>query len=327
MQYFLRLYHANWFYFLVLAVLFTVIFRLNFTKKILYRYSLGQYFEKKGFFSKHIYKKIFFCLRLISIIILAVLIMRPQLVDSRSSVSVEGIDIMLVLDASGSMNINDFEGNTRFDVAKQEALRFIQKRDNDPIGLIIFGADAVSRCPITLDKSILKSVIEETDIGIVNPAETVLSIATLMAENRLKDSKSKSKVIILLTDGEPTRSDIPLEIVIETAKKLGIKIYTIGIGSEEQQYVFDPFYGQVQMPKVNAELLGRIAAETGGKFFMAKSQAQMRDVYNEIDKLEKTEYKTNIYNKYFDIFMPFLWLVFIILFFEIFLSLFVWFGI
>lgn len=326
MQYFLRFYHESWLYFLIPAIIIAIILRLKFTRRVFYKYSLGSLISKSGFASKHKYKAIFFCMRFFVIILLALLVARPQLVDNRSTVFIEGIDIMLVLDASGSMNIQDFDNETRFDVAKKEALRFIEKREHDPIGLVIFGNSSVSRCPITLDKNILKDIINQTNVGVIDPQGTVLSAAVLMAENRLKDSKSKSKIIILLTDGEPSENDVPSSLAIEVAKKVGVKIYTIGIGSDQQQYMRDPFYGIVPMPKVNSELLNKMASETGGKFFMAKDKKDMRSIYDSIDKLEKTEYKTNIYNRYFDIFMPFLWAIFIVLFLEIFIGLFIWFG-
>jgi len=325
-HYFLRFYHESWLYFLIPAIIIAIFFRIKFKKQVFYKYSLAKIINKNGFVSKHKYKAILNFMRFVVILILALLVARPQLVDNRSTVLVEGVDMIIVLDASGSMNIKDFDQETRFDVAKKEALRFVEKREHDPIGLVIFGNTAISRCPITLDKNILKKIIDDTNVGIIDANGTVLSTALLMAENRLKDSTSKSKIIILLTDGEPTENDVPSNLAIEVAKKMGIKIYTIGIGSEEQKYFRHQFYGVMPMPKVNSELLNNIAESTGGKFFMAKDTKDMRNIYDMIDRLEKTEHKTNIYNRYFDIFIPFLWAVFIILFLEVFLSLFIWFG-
>lgn len=326
MEYFFRFYHAQWLYLLIPAIIIAIFLRSKFKKTVFYKYTLASEIEKGGLASKNIYKKVFFVLRLLTILLLVFLVVRPQLVDNRSEVFVEGIDMMLVLDASGSMNIADFDDQTRFDVAKKEALRFIEKRVHDPIGMVIFGNDAISRCPITTDKNIIKQIIESMNVGVINPQGTVLSAAVIMAANRLKESKSKNKIIILLTDGEPTENDMPAQMAIDVAKKMGIKIYTIGIGSEEQKYIRDPFYGPVPLPMVNAPLLKKIAAETSGKFFMAKNTKDMRNIYDTIDRLEKTEYKTNIYNRYFELFEPFLWIIFGLIFLEIFLSLFVWFG-
>ena len=327
MDYILRFYYASWLYFLIPFVLIIAFWKLKWAKGVLYRYSLGSLLKKNKFSSRHPYKKIFFILRFLSLLSLALLIAKPQLIDPRSNILVEGIDIMLVLDVSASMQMQDFENKSRFDVAKKEALRFIEKREHDPIGLVIFGRYAFSRCPITLDKNILKTVLQELKIGFIDGSGTVLSRALLTAANRLKDSTSKNKIIILLTDGEPTDNDVSPQMAIDVAKKLGIKVYTVGIGSDEDQFVRDPFYGIAKMPKVNSELLKKIAQETGGKFFMAKNPKDMRTIYETIDKLEKTEHETNIYSKYFDIFMPFLWVVFILLLLEFFLATFVWFSI
>ncbi|MFC1842581.1 VWA domain-containing protein [Candidatus Dependentiae bacterium] len=327
MEYFLRFYNASWLYFLIPAVIVFAFLRIKWAKGVFYQYSLGSLIKKNGFASRHPYKKIFFLLRFLSLMALAFLIAKPQLVDPRSNVLIEGIDMVIVLDMSGSMELQDFGQESRFDVAKREAIRFIEKREHDPIGVVVFGNDSVSRCPITLDKTILKAIVKDLKIGLVDPQGTMLSAGLLTGLNRLKDSKSKNKIVILLTDGEPTENDVSADLAIEVAKKLGIKVYTVGIGSEEQKYFKHPLYGVVPMPKVNAQLLEKIAKETGGKFFMAKNKQDMRNIYKIIDKLEKTEYETNIYSKYFDIFMPFLWAVFIVLLLELFFALFIWFGI
>jgi len=268
-------------------------------------------------------------MRLLLLIGLAFLIGKPQLVDPRSNITVEGIDIVLVLDASGSMQLQDYSDDkrSRFDIAKEEAIRFIQKRENDPIGLVIFGNDAISRCPLTLDKTILTTMLDDLKLGVVNPDGTMLSTAILTGVNRLKNSKAKSKIVIALTDGEPSENDLDPRIAIEVAKKLGVKIYTIGIGTDEQQYMNHPFYGVIVMPKVNRKLLTMVAKKTGGEFFLAKDEKDMRMVYEKIDALEKTEYETDMYSNYFDWFMPFLWVIIIICFLELLLSTFVWFSI
>ncbi|MCK5633362.1 VWA domain-containing protein [bacterium] len=294
----------------------------------IYSYSLGGQFKSKNLASRHKHRTIFFILRFFSLILLAFLIGRPQLVDSRSNVLIEGIDIMLVLDVSGSMELRDYgdKKKSRVEVAKQEAIRFIDKRVHDPIGLVIFGQHAISRCPITSDKTILKSIVNDLHIGVVNPDGTVLCRAILNAANRLKDSKSKNKILIMLTDGEPSKGDEKPEIAIEVVKKMGIKVYTIGIGSDKDQIIYHPFYGPIQKPKINSELLKKIAKQTGGKFFLAANQNDMRSVYDEIDKLEKTEYETDIFSNYQEVLMPFLWIVFIFVVLEVFLSSFIWFG-
>jgi len=155
----------------------------------------------------------------------------------------------------------------------------------------------------------------------------MLCIALISAINRLKHAKAKSKIIIILTDGTPSEGDLSPDIAIDAAKKLGIKIYTIGIGSEENDMLMHPLYGLIQKPKVNRELLIRIAHETNGKFFMAQNAADMRSVYDTIDSLEKTVYETSVFNKQYDIFIPVVILLLGLLVIELFLSTFIWFGI
>ncbi len=267
-------------------------------------------------------------MRSLVLIVLAFLIAKPQLVDSRSNVNVEGIDIVLVLDVSGSMQFQDYDDDnrSRFDVAKAEAIRFVQKRKNDAIGLVIFGKDAVSRCPLTFDKPMLKSVVDEMEIGTIDPDGTMLITAMIAAVNRLKHSKATSKVMIALTDGEPSEGDMDPSVAIEIAKKLGIKIYTVGIGSEEEQLLMHPLYGVISKPKVNKELLTQVAHSTGGQYFMAHNARDMRNIYDTIDALEKTEQETPVYSALYDVFIPFVFFLIGMVLLELLLSSFVWFA-
>lgn len=328
MEFFLRFAYASLLYILIPLVLFIAILKLKYVKKIIYRYSLASVISDNGLASRHPYKKIFFLLRFITLLGLALLIGKPQLVDPRSNVKVEGIDIVIALDASGSMKepFSKSDKKTRFDVAKKEAIRFIKKRENDPIGLVIFGRDSISRCPITLDKTILHAMVKDLKLGLVDPDGTFLATSILTAANRLKDSKAKTKIIILLTDGAPSPDDIRPQEAIDIAKKLDIKVYTVGIGSDEMEYQIDPLYGYRFVPGVNRRLLTKIAKETGGKFFMAKNPQEMRNIYETINRLETTEYETDIYSRYFDIFMPFLWALFGMILLELLFSTFIWFA-
>ncbi len=328
MEYFVRC--ANlWVLFLLIPILvLCVLIKVKWRRSSSYRYSLGAVLHKHHFVSAHQYKKIFFLMRLCALALLAFLISRPQLVDERSNIMVEGIDMMLVLDVSGSMDFRDYgdEKTSRVDVAKEEAIRFIEKRTSDPIGLVIFGQEAVSRCPITTDKNILKTIVQELHIGSINPDGTMLARGILTAANRLKNSKAKNKVIIVLTDGEPSPGDDSPEVAIEVAKRMGIKIYTIGIGSGEEKVFMHPLYGMVAKPGINKALLDEIARKTGGKSFLAENQQEMRNIYDVIDQLEKTEYQTNLFSHYQELFMPFLYLVFILMLLEIILASSIWFS-
>lgn len=267
-------------------------------------------------------------MRLLVLIILAIIIAKPQIVDSRSKVPVQGIDIVLVLDVSGSMQFKDYDDDnrSRFDVAKAEAIHFIEKRDHDALGLVLFGKDTVSRCPITFDKQLLKEVVEELKLGVINSDGTMLITGIVTAANRLKYSQSKSKVMIVLTDGEPSEGDMDPSVGIDVAKKLGIKIYTVGIGSEEERVFMHPLYGVIAKPKVNKELLTKIARDTGGHYFIARNASDMRRIYNKIDALEKTDHEVPVFSLYYDVLVPAVGLMMGLIFFELIFSTFVWFS-
>lgn len=305
------------------------IYRWRYYKPVAYRYSLV------GYLRAHLSSitwpaALLYFFRFISLLILSFLIAKPQLVDTRSKVPVEGIDIMLVLDVSGSMMAFDDLSDTRsrIAVAKKEAAKFIKKRPNDAIGLVLFGKDAVVRVPLTLDKNILNSIIDEVKIGVVNHEATVLCKAIAMAANRLKKSEASSKVIILLTDGAPTREfDIDPNVAIKIAQQFGIKVYTVGIGSDHGGYIRDNFGFLRQMgPQgaVNKRLLQKIAIATGGRYFAAKNPKDMAQIYNTIDALEKTKQEADIFNRVYDVFAPWVWLVVALLLLELVLATFKW---
>ncbi len=292
------------------------------------RYALAHTLKIKKYETRHPYRKIFYLLRLLVVSLLALVVAKPQLVDSRSNIVVEGIDIMLVLDASGSMQYPGYsdDARTRFQVAKEEAVRFIEKRMNDAMGLVIFGKDAISRCPLTMDKKIIRDLIESLEIGDIDPDGTMLATAMIAAINRLKQSKAPSKIMILLTDGEPSPGDIDPMAAVEIAKKFGIKVYTVGIGNDKQEMIVHPLYGYIPMPKVNAPLLQKIARETGGSFFMAYNARDMRSIYDTIDQLEKTKHEAPLYSRYFDIFIPLVMTTIILLGLHQVLATFMWFS-
>ena len=319
--------------FYIFLPLFAVVFfiRWRFHRYPIYKYPLLNSFKKQGSLNKNIHGWVYGFLRGFVLLGLIFLIARPQWIDNRSQVQVDGIDIVLALDVSGSMRIFDDikEKKSRIEVAKQEALRFIEKRVHDPIGIVIFGADAVSRCPLTLDKNILKEIVSELKLGIIRFDGTALGTGLAISINRLRNSASKNKVIILLTDGRPEGPDkVSPDKAIELAKKFGIKVYTIGLGNKKGGYVAGHFGFIERIPdSVDEGLLNRIAKETGGLFFRAGSSEEMRHVYNTIDSLEKTKYETNLFSKYYEAFLRFIWILFLMLFLELILRCVIWRGI
>ncbi len=313
-------------YLLIPLILIITFYRLNYYKPITYRYSLTDMLDRSGYGATSNFKYFFLITRLITLLGLTFLIAKPRLIDFQTNIEGEGVDMMLVLDVSNSMQINDdaHDARTRLDVAKEEAIKFIDKREHDPIGLVIFGRNAVSRCPLTLDKNILKEIIKSTILGTIDGQGTLLNTGIIMAANRLKDSKGTSKVMVVLTDGTPYEDDKTHEQAVAVAKKYGIKIYTVGIGHDGIVYVRTPF-GMQPVNGVNKELLQYIAHETGGRFFAAKKPDDMKAIYDTIDGLEKTHYETNIFTHYYDYFKPFLIGTCLVAISELFLASFVWF--
>jgi len=303
-------------------------YRLRYYKKISFTYPLTRTIAKTH--KAHMFhEKFFFLLRLVTLLILSLLIAKPQLVDNSTKVHVDGVDIVLVLDVSGSMLYFDDpqDPQSRIEIAKNEALRFVEKRESDPMGIVLFGKEAVSRCPLTLDKRIIKDIINGVFIGMVPENGTVLAKGLIIAASRLKNSKAKSKIMILLTDGEPSQEDCPADQAIQIARQLGIRVYTIGVGGFHGGFLNHPQLGLIPGgSNLNRELLQKIAQKTGGRYFEAKKQFELRSIYDQIDQLEKTEYESTIFSSYHDIFIPFIWLLISILFIELVCSTFIWFA-
>lgn len=216
---------------------------------------------------------------------------RPQSSSRSQSVTTEGIDIVLGLDISPSMLAEDLRPN-RIEAAKKVALEFIESRPDDRIGLVVFSGESFTQCPITSDHSVLKNLIGNLESGMLADG-TAIGEGLATAVNRIRQSKAKSKVIILLTDGVNNVGAIAPQTAGEIAKTFGIRVYTIGVGSMGvAPYPFKtPFGIQYQNMEVQIDepVLKSIAAETGGKYFRATSTARLREVYADIDKMEKTK--------------------------------------
>lgn len=229
---------------------------------------------------------------------------RPQAGSRSVQITSEGIDIVLAIDASGSMKAEDFKPNNRLYVARNVAAQFVDGREGDRIGLVVFSGEAYTQCPLTLDYGVLKQLIEAIDFGL-QPDGTAVGMAIANSINRLRKSQAKSKVVILLTDGRNNSGEIDPITAAEAARALRIKIYTIGVGVEgEADYpVDDPLFGKryVRMPSdVDDETLKKIAERTGGLYFRATSTEALRQIYARIDELEKTKVETREYIDYAD---------------------------
>ena len=327
----LRFAYVNLFYILIPVFIIILLYRWFFYKSPVYTYPLAQLLIKEKVIQGRSYKTVLFLLRALTLLGLIFLIARPQWVDESSKVNVEGVDIVLTIDVSGSMQFFDDprDQRMRIDVAKAEAIRFIEKRIDDPIGVVLFGGAAITRCPLTLDKTILKEVVGSIELGDIDPQGTFLGTGIALAVNRLKNSKAKSKIIILLTDGEPSPGEkVDPDVAADIAHQFGIKIYTIGIGGEHGAFVRHPLFGVQRVPQsLNVTLLQKIADKTGGKFFRARNPKEMQNVYTTIDALEKTEYQTNIFHRYYEAFLTFIWVVIALLALEFILRGFLWRGV
>lgn len=322
-----RFVHPYILVFLFLVIAFVAILRYFWPRVVTYHYSLTEEFKKNGHTTSHPHRLLLFIVHLIILALLAMIIARPQLINSHSTTHLNGVDIMLAIDVSGSMNIADdkHDPRSRIEIAKAEALHFIAKRTDDSIGLVLFAKDAISRCPLTFDKRIVNEIVKEVQLGLLDPSETYLATGLITAANRLKNSKAKSKIIILLTDGAPSEGDLDPQVAIEIAKQLNIKVYTIGIGGDEPIKVMTQFGFGYYLP-VNKELLQTIAAQTGGKFFRANNAQDMRAIYDTINALEKTKYEVETFTTYNDLFMYFVIIIISLLLFELICSSIFWFA-
>ncbi len=251
-------------------------------------------------------------LRLAVFVLLILILARPQTHYSWNNKSVEGIDIMLAMDVSGSMLAEDLRPN-RIEAAKQVAAEFIAGRPNDNIGLTIFAGEAFTQCPMTTDHASLLNLLHgvRTDLatrGLIEDG-TAIGMGLANAVSRLKNSKAKSKVVILLTDGSNNRGDISPMTAAEIAKSLGIRVYTIGVGTNKVAPYPMPVAGGVQYVNIPVEIdsktLSEIATATEGDFYRATNNKELLNIYKEIDKLEKSKLSVKTYSKRYEAYQPF----------------------
>jgi len=236
-----------------------------------------------------------FALRNVAIAFLIIAIARPQSRSSWKDIYSEGIDIVMAMDISASMLAQDFKPN-RLEASKQVAMEFIDSRPNDRIGLVIFSGESFTQCPLTSDHAVIKNLFAGIHTGMINDG-TAIGMGLANAVSRIKDSQAKSKVVILLTDGVNNQGSIAPLTAAEIAKTFGVRVYTIGIGTEgkalspiarypDGSYEYD--YVDVQ---IDEKMLSEIADMTGGKYFRATGNSKLKQVYQEIDKLEKTKFE------------------------------------
>ncbi|MDY0026894.1 MAG: VWA domain-containing protein, partial [Lentimicrobium sp.] len=239
--------------------------------------------------------------------LLVVALARPQSSSAKQNVSVEGIDIMLAMDISSSMLAEDFRPN-RLAAAKEVAKDFIKDRPSDRIGLVVFSGESFTQCPLTSDHNILISLLDEIKSGMIEDG-TAIGDGLATSVSRLKESDAVSKVIILLTDGENNRGFIDPQSAAEIAKVFGLRVYTIGVGTigTAPYPVQTPFglqYQQVEV-RIDEPLLKNIAAMTNGKYFRATNTESLREIYAEIDQMEKSKVDITEFHRKHEEFLPY----------------------
>lgn len=241
-------------------------------------------------------------LRLVVLTLIIVALARPQTGRSKHTTYSEGIDIMLVLDTSGSMQAQDFEPKNRLNVAKEVVKDFISKRPQDRIGLVVFSADAMTQCPLTLDHALLSRLVDQVDFGMLDDG-TAIGVALATACNRLRTSKAKSKVVVLLTDGQNNAGMVDPTTAARVAASLGLKVYTVGVGTRGRAPipVDDPVFGRRLISvevDIDEDTLRKIATITHGRYFRATDREELLAIYDQIDKLEKTKVESETFVEY-----------------------------
>ena len=273
---------------LLIPLVFWYFFKLRKTQAT-FKVSSTYAFRGKSKSTKVYLRHLPFLLRTIAIALVIIVLARPQLVNSWETSQSEGIDIVLALDVSGSMLAQDFKPD-RLEAAKKVSSEFVADREKDNIGLVIFAGESFTQCPLTTDHGVLLSLLHEVKYGMIEDG-TAIGLGLANSVNRLKDSKSQSRVVILLTDGSNNRGQIAPLTAAELAKSYGIRVYTIGVGSQGMAPtpVQTPYGERIQnMPvDIDEKTLTEIAGITGGKYYRAENNQKLAEIYSEIDSMEK----------------------------------------
>lgn len=254
-------------------------------------------------------RHLLFVLRIAAVVLLVIVLARPQSSNRWETVTTEGVDIVMCMDVSGSMRAMDFKPN-RLEAAKDVGIGFVNGRPNDRFGLVVFSGESFTQCPLTTDRAVVVNFLKDIDFGVIEDG-TAIGMGLATAVNRLKDSRAIGKVIILLTDGVNNMGDIGPVTAAEIAAKYNIRVYTIGVGTRgNAPYPVQDFYGRTvtrSMPvEIDEDVLKDIAKITGGAYFRATDNNSLRDIYHQIDQLEKTKLDVKQYSRKKEEYFPFL---------------------
>lgn len=260
-----------------------------------------------------------FVLRMMAFALVVIVLARPQSSNSWQNRTKEGIDIIMTMDISGTMLAEDLKPN-RLKAAKNVAIDFIKNRPNDNIGLVLFAGESFAQCPLTNDHNVLINMFNSVDYGMLADG-TAIGLGLANAVGRLKDSKAKSKVVILLTDGSNNAGDISPETAADIAAKMGVRVYSIGVGTRgKAPFPIDTPFG-IQYQEIDVDIdepmLKRIAQKTDGKYFRATDNKKLKEIYDEIDKMEKTKIEVQDFSRKNEAYLPFALLALLCIFSEI----------
>ena len=299
-------YSPQWFWALLIIPIIVIVYFYKEKNDVIELH----YSSSKGFGTNTpiaLLRHIPFVLTILSIAFFTLALARPQDAKSWEETKTEGIDMIVTLDVSQSMEAKDFKPN-RLEASKKIASEFINTRKNDRFGLVIFGDESFTQCPLTIDHKRIIELFKDVSIGMVG-GSTAIGSGIATSVKRLKDSEAKSKVIILLTDGVNTNNEITPRTAAEIAKTFGIKLYIIGIGKRKFTEIIRDRFGRKRKvekeTKIDIKEMTEISELTGGKFFRATNQEALKNIYEEIDKLEKTELASLKYYKKTELFLPF----------------------
>lgn len=275
--------------------------------------------DRSAGFRAHL-RHLLFALRILALALLIIALARPQSTNRWEKVTSEGIDIVMAIDISGSMRAMDFKPD-RLEAAKEVGMEFVASRPNDRFGLVVFAGESFTQCPLTTDQAVVTNFLNELDFDMVEDG-TAIGMGLATAVNRIKDSKTESKVIILLTDGVNNRGEIGPVTAAELAATYGIRVYTIGVGSRgtapfPAQDMFGRKVVQQMEVEIDEKVLEKIAVLTNGSYFRATDNNKLREIYSEIDTMEKTQMDVKQFSKKKDEYFPLLVLAIILVGLEI----------
>lgn len=314
-------------YFLLFIVLpFLIYWYLKGSRRIGHlKYSDVNLVKRLGKSLKQRLTPVLLLLRIIALAAFILALARPQSSSKEEEIITEGVDIILAMDVSSSMLAEDFKPNNRLEAAKSVAREFVKSRSNDRLGMVVFAGESFTQCPLTLDYGVLLTLLEQIQVADKNWDGTAIGMGLVNAVNRLRDSKAKSKVVILLTDGVNNQGQVDPVTAAQIAQAFDIKIYSIGAGKHGTAMypVEDPFFGKRYVPmqvEIDEKVLTQIANATNGKYFRATDTQKLKEIYKEIGELEKTQIEVKEFTRYEELFVYFLALGLLALMVEIVLA-------